>query len=414
MKKKVFQSMVSPEFRIIIISLLLYFAVSRFMHIEAYNPDYMPQVESISKGTLFLNEDNLVMDRYPPLYPLYLYFIPKFSLISGISQNSMALIFFMIIQSLNNLVLFYLAGLFLKRRLALASAFVFMLHPFVFFSMQVPLSENLFILFFLLSLYHFFLLFQKESEYLHITYSAIFCGLAMLTRPAALFLPLIFAFVLISSQKNRLRSVRKSLLYVFIVIMLIAPWEIHVFRNNSYWVPLSSGTVQNMKDGLTLNQVYYRHNIQYPEEAEKISKKMWMQFERIEDIGSFVSFISCHLRENFKGVWQLYYIKSLRVWYALDSQEPRHEKRGLLLFFIFFVPALLGIMYFRNSLFLKILWILTCYFWLSASLALSITRYIFPLIPLYSMCIPVFLSEIYNTFAAYSDKIKWKSKHYPS
>ncbi|MDI6840900.1 MAG: glycosyltransferase family 39 protein [bacterium] len=92
------------------------------------------------------------------------------------------------------------------------------------------LSEALLTFILIVSAYSFILfLIQKQKRY--ILYSAILLGLATLTRPIALFLPLcLVIFILFYWRKQCKKAIISSLLLLIVYLLTISPWIIRNHR----------------------------------------------------------------------------------------------------------------------------------------------------------------------------------------
>ncbi len=174
-----------------------------------------------------------VCDWHPPLY----YVLTSALLV--MFKTQWAIYLAQILLTFFGLIISYkIAKLFFSEGIALAAVFLLAIEPYWAWHNFLLVSENLSTPLLLLGLYYLFK-FLRYSVWRDIAYSAIFFGLATLTRPNYLLLPFSLSVLLaiIVFFKNRLGltgqfklNFRKYLFYFFIFNILflavLAPWLI--------------------------------------------------------------------------------------------------------------------------------------------------------------------------------------------
>lgn len=158
-----------------------------------------------------------------PGYPVFI------ALLYAISFHSVW--FVLLAQLLLNLVslvlVFKISFLLFNRKIALFAALLFALDVHQALYAVTLLSDSLFVLFFLASIYYLCrgLMRVKMTD---IAFSAIFLGVATLVRPITFLLPIVVAFIILIypglNVKSRLISIAGSLIVYFLIIL---PWILY-------------------------------------------------------------------------------------------------------------------------------------------------------------------------------------------
>ncbi|MEK9181286.1 MAG: glycosyltransferase family 39 protein, partial [Patescibacteria group bacterium] len=154
---------------------------------------------------------------WPPVFPFLLGML-------GSSRLWVYLIFQILIASASVAVLYKIGFLVFSRRTALLAGLVFALDPISAFWSINLLSETLFTFLFLLSLY-FLIKFWKEGSNGVVFFSALFLGLATLTRVVtSLFPAIILVFCLFAAGMPGKRKLAAILIFAAVFIATLSPW----------------------------------------------------------------------------------------------------------------------------------------------------------------------------------------------
>jgi 4-amino-4-deoxy-L-arabinose transferase-like glycosyltransferase len=356
-----------------------------------FDADYAPQVTSLLAGRGFLTTDGHLLHRYPPAFPILLAGTYRAADIFSVDRSSMVFAVSAVFLATAAIIIFALARLFLAEWSAFVAAMVFASHPHMLYLLLAPMSETPFMVFFYGSLLALLKAVSNTNRD-HPPQDAIVCGvllgLAMLTRPIAVFLPLVFAMsMVVWGQPTRRARGLFCLLFLVTVSLIIAPWEAVVYNNTHEVVLLSSGAVQGMRDGLSFNNKAFRQKLELPREVERLSNDAWEQdrtFAAPRDVGKF---LLDKLGRSPVAVAQLFALKAARAWFGTDSQDHNLELFNKL-FLVVYMPVVgLGMFYYwrdrRGSVALaKVLLLVVAYFWGMAILVLSIARYMVPAVGL--------------------------------
>jgi 4-amino-4-deoxy-L-arabinose transferase-like glycosyltransferase len=154
----------------------------------------------------------------PPLFPVLISILWYFF---GISENIVR--FFIVIVSILSIFLTYLLTkeIFGKEEALWASLFLATSHMFLFYSLKI-LTESLFIFLSLLTVYTYYLGFEKNKKFF--LFSGILMGLSFLTRYPGLILPVFYLTFPLFTKKRKIIFEKDFLLGLAIFIIILIPW----------------------------------------------------------------------------------------------------------------------------------------------------------------------------------------------
>ncbi len=153
--------------------------------------------------------------------PLYMFFLAAIYKVFGYQRWPVQLI--QVFISSISCIICYFIGLRFSKKIGLLSAFITAVHPYLSLLTAYLLTETLFILFFLLAILWFIKVIDQPT-FRNCLGSSIWFVLAILTRPQislSLFLILFWVWLNI---KNKMASLRVTILVSFLVAILLAPW----------------------------------------------------------------------------------------------------------------------------------------------------------------------------------------------
>jgi 4-amino-4-deoxy-L-arabinose transferase-like glycosyltransferase len=212
--------LISLLFIALVLRLLVVLQTEIVPHKDA--AEYNGMALQILQGNGYVGEGGHPTAIRPPFYPFFLAIVYYFF---GYTFTAAT-----IIQALLGAMTCYLVFLtgahcFNNRVGLIGTLFASIYPPFVTFSYG-PASlntETLFIFLFLLSLY-LLLRYADEQKYIYIVSSAIFLGLAMLTRTSALLFPLFVLVWLIYVRK--VHFLKPFLIFGILVFATLLPWTL--------------------------------------------------------------------------------------------------------------------------------------------------------------------------------------------
>lgn len=304
---------------------------------------------------------------YPPLYPIFL------AIIYSVFGHSYKIVFGLqfLLLGLISITIFKISKEFLNLSnfLSCLSAVTVIFWPyFILYSLLIS-SEILFTFFLILYIYLTFCFFQKPTFTLALT-SAICIGLAVLTRPVALLLPIWLGLfiLLINLVKNNpfnlnTNHIKNGVLGLFLFIIVLTPWIAYVYIKYDRLMPVASN----------LTYVFNKAN------------------KTLEYLDTNTN--SNNQTANLKQVLQAKISNVYLFWnpgasgYNVELLIKNHPKLNILLllykfgFYIIILSGLACIANFWKQPILTISLILIMYFWILHTVLFPFPRYTLPIIP---------------------------------
>ena len=372
---------------------------------------YEPVANDILQGKGIRVQESFAI-RYPPGYPIILSSVFWLSQLAGIDRLEMVVIFNVIITAIVCCFLFLLIEFIFNKKIALISVFLWATYPFNLWFIKNPNTEVPFILLFYSALLAYVLALRKNYFKL-LLLSGVFLGFASLVRPIALFLavPLLFLIFFMAKLTPFRKKILLSIVFLIGYIVVISPWLIYVYLNTGRLLPLSTGGFSNIPAGLTfmvdkskINNGIQEGKMELPNDIVDLIERS--RAANADDLGEITSFFWQETKRNPITLLKLIGIKIGRAWYA--TSEMWWEKQILILQLIYLLPAMAGIMiWFKKNKekisYLFFLLVIVFYFWVATVLALSILRYMIPVMGLImtfsAITIDTIISKLSNSFS---------------
>ena len=178
----------------------------------------------LKPGNLILNYDTYREPGYPVFLAL-VYFI------AGIKPY-IAILIQLLLNTISVILIYRIAqSLFNNKVVATIAALLFAIDIHSIYVANVLYSDTLFIFLFLLSLYYFFAG-MKAMSFLKFILSALFMGMASVTRPVSLLYPFVLFFVVLLFNRGIQRKwfIKAIIPYTLIVYAIVGGW---VLRNHT-------------------------------------------------------------------------------------------------------------------------------------------------------------------------------------
>jgi len=354
--------------------------------------DYTVQLKNLVETGSLITPEGKVLNKYPPIYPYFLYFILRLSYFTGVSFTNLFLFVSTIVISITSLGIYS----FTKKMTdypdaAIISALVFITHPYILQGLVKAMSETLFNLFFIFSAITFYnLTLSKDKNISNFVLCGLMTGLAMLTRPIALFLPLVYLLIIYFIRKS-VNIPRMGIpVFIFILILTLLPWELFNYYNTNKLIPLATSSSASFQDGINFNHHPVKEKIKLPENVVLLTDEL-LELNPEED-KYFSKVLNIFVHKPYATV-RLFSIKSIRSWYGVMEQNRKKEIIKLIIFIIYILPCFVIILRKSEKIEIKIFnrffLTITIYFWLMTIAVVSMARYM----------IPVFLlANIYYSF----------------
>jgi len=353
-------------------------------------PDYAPQVRSLVEGEGFGSW------RYPPVFPLILAGLDLLSSSTGLHSGWLGAGLLMALAISGSVLIYQLGQRLWGPRRGLLCVVVWLAYPVCWPLWLQPLSTAPFVVVLLAAV----LLMLHSAETgsggasgLWLTGAML--GLAMLIRSSGLGLPIVFAlFVLI--RLRYLSWSRRCLsagLLIGGALLVVLPWEVQAWRATGQVLPLSTGGVPTVLDGLTYAvDPSENRPVWAPDDVRRLQWEIHEKsYRELDSESSIAGFLLEKLRTTPGAVIQLFAIKGARASYGTDSGVL---DEWLLVFQIPVVTLLLfgTALTWRHSgppheaAILTVMIVL--YFWLMTTVVLSIVRYMVPALALMVVTLP--------------------------
>ena len=346
----------------------------------ALAPDYEPQVRSLLAGNGFGSF------RYPPVFPLMLAGLEVASQATGVDDGHLGALLLLVSAVSGSVLIFLLGNRIWGPRWGLFCVAVWLAYPVFWRLWLQPLSEAPFVVLLLGAI----LLLLRSSVpgnagHRRLLLTGLGLGLAMLTRPSGIGLPLVFGIYLLVGERGwsfRRRLSSAALLLVGSLVAIL-PWEIHAYRSTGEIIPVSTEGVEAVLDGLTYAvDPSEDRPVWVPENVRHLQWEIHQRsYRELSSISSIAAYLIANLLERPAAVIQLYAIKVARAWYGTDSGVL---DRWLLLFQIPIV-TLLWVGVFKSWRYGGaprdagvLITMIVLYFWAITTAALSIVRYMVP------------------------------------
>jgi hypothetical protein len=349
--------------------------------------DYIEQVDLLHKTGNIIDENGEILDNYPPLAPLWIYFIEEVSNITGVSLRFMKAFWGGVLILISMVLSYKISRLLFSRSSSTIVTFLIGTYPHFIYGILMSLSTTLFIPFFLSSVYFLFRVlgfgnYQTKIHWEHPIFVGIFSGLAMLVRPTGMFLPILYSLLILFNKKSRFfKRIWTIILLIVACLITILPWEVIVYKYNKRIVPVSEMVGgEALRGSFKYNYGEYFTPIDLPEDLNDLNNRALNSIHSTED---YFKFILKELRQSPWTMSKYFAINSYRQWYGTDAQRWNIEIINIILavfYLSLFIYALVlpsknkkySIMVIRTFI------ILILYFWVMAIPILSLVRYMVP------------------------------------
>ena len=368
-----------------------------------YASFYRPVAGAVLQGRGLVRQDGTPALRYPPGYPLILAGVLSAAHALGISEGAAISTFTLVAFACTSVLVWALAQLIWGGRTALGPAALWMTYPFALWLTKQPNSE----IAFMVALYGALLVFGRAtlgsrswSAYL---LTGLLAGVAMLIRPIALGVGFFLSMLVLAARTWRWSSrIGAASAILAGNLLVVLPWEVWVYEQTGLVVPLSTGGVPSMRDGLTfaVRSRGFREGTAVPADVRELMTAIDRRYGELDSVGAIVSELRRQWRARPRAVLELYGLKVARSWYGTDSQrlEP----------VIFVVQLFYGALCVlgawkawrlggRARIATEGIWMVVVYFWGMNLVGLTLLRYMVPAIGLGLVLVPGIAIPIIGT-----------------
>ncbi len=358
---------------------------------------YEPVARNLMEGRGLVLDDGRAALRYPPGYPVIVAGTFVVARALGVSESQGIGALSAISVAIAALCVFEIASRVWPGPRALVAPALVATYPLLLWLCKQPSSELPFLALFSVAVLAFWATSEGEKRYGLALLAGMLTGLAMLVRPIAIGAGVLFAVLAWSwSRGSRRHGALIAGMLLLGNVLVVLPWEVWAFAETERVIPLSTGGVPGVRDGLVFagTRKTWRETKAAPGDVAELTadiERHYGELRRLRDIGLL---LAREVAERPLAVGKLLAWKAVRVWYATDSR--RYEVAIALLQIPYFV--LLAWTGYRAraqgaeaARLVSLLAGCCVLFWTMAFVALSIVRYVVPAIVLTFAIVPAAL-----------------------
>jgi hypothetical protein len=334
--------------------------------------------------------------RYPPLVPFAIAGAVRLASLLGLPVGWVWAALNLISAGCNAALIAAMippCGISLTRRMVGAVAWA--LNPLAFWFTTYVSPEIVFLPLFLCSVWlsRRADLFSGRLGLVAASFTGVTAGLAMLTRPIAVGLPIVLglSFLQGSVKAGRREALRKFGLVALLAFLVVAPWEVWIWNRTGRWLPLSSGGPMSTLDGPTYASNSEAGRVPIPSTAASRRVQGWFLDHRKEFSKGrpLVSGIADRLFEDPYGCLSLLAEKAGWAWFATDEGARNRHVLALQIPIVGVLIASSMAAARASSAagrFAVAAWLILLYTYGMTIVVLSITRYMVPgMAPLFAL-----------------------------
>ncbi len=362
-----------------------------------YTAFYEPVARNLMEGRGPVLGDGRAALRYPPGYPVILAGAFVLGRAVGFSELRAIGALSAISVGIAALCVFELARTVWPGPRALVAPALVATYPLLLWLCKQPSSELPFLALFSAAVLAFWVALQREKPFGLALLAGILTGLSMLVRPIAVGAGVLFAvFAWSWGRGSRRHGALIAGMLLLGNILVVLPWEVWAFARTERIILLSTGSVPSVRDGLAFagSRKAGRVPLKVPKDVADLTAKIERHYEELKSLKDVASLLKQEMAERPIAVVKLLAWKAIRAWYATDSR--RNEAMIALLQIPYLV--LLAWSVYRawgqgpGPARLASLLVGCCVlFWVMAFVALSIVRYVVPVIALSFAIVPAAL-----------------------
>ena len=351
-----------------------------------YYSFYEPVARNIIAGRGISLADQSPATLFPPGCPLVLaglfviaekVSIPETVVVSGFSILAMGLI---------SSLVFLMSRAVFPAMASLVSAGIWMTYPFALWLTRQPNSEVPFMLFLYagLALFCYLVVRRPYSWALFVLCGYVF-GIAMLIRPIAIGIVLVLSLIVWILRRELRRRFRALLITMLLLGNLLAliPWEAWVFSKTGRVIPISTSGEGNVGEGLIFAVDKKRYHAQIvSEDIVSVMNEIQQRFNQGGTSGEGIGrIVVTEFRARPVAMAKLIALKVARSWYGTDS--GRQETTILLVQLAYLAIILWAArkIWRQGGIYRKFAiggFLIVIYFWGMTVLAISMARYMVP------------------------------------
>lgn len=403
----------------IVISIVVLLAFWKIISSDSFNQNensdyinyYLPVAQNIAHGQGITLHGKIALN-YPAGYPIIVAALLYLAKILGCDEELIIRLSVVLFFTLGALLIYAIAKRIWGPYGALLASALWSCYPIVLWAAKNPNTELPFSVFLYACIWCMLVgwLAPKRS-FVVFFIGGIFCGIAMLVRPIAIGLGIVFAVLILVGRGHQLR--KKTVLALCLIagtMLAVLPWELWVYSKTNEIVPLCRGQQQfSLFDGLTFavwnpDPAAHRLGVPVPPDVNDLMRELIRKYgQNIQTQTITSKEILGIMVEEFKKrpitVTKLFIIKAARSWYGTNSNRLESLivlVQAAYVLLLFWACILLWRKHVEYRSLLIAGAIVGCYFWGMAILVLSIVRYMMPILGaliVFFPVIPIFLFD---------------------
>ena len=355
-----------------------------------YRSFYEPVARNGLAGKGWITPEDEPAVRYPPGHPLLLAAVFWASEMTGMPESAALHLFIALAVALYCGLLYAIAERVVGAKTALIATALWITYPVQLWLAKQPNSELPFLVVLFAGIYQLMVALDRQRPVWWQGLAIGACiGGASLIRPITIGISVVLIaglWLWPNRWTHRMRAIF-CLLMVAGNLVVIAPWELWAHARTGEWIPLSSGGVFGLVDGLVIGVRPSSADKVLPvsEDVRDVMQSVLDNENEFESPGDVVRFMAATFASKPVPVVKIFLLKVARAWYATDSQ--RYEKPLALLQAPYLLLALAGLVLAwrsrgRRRAASQFTLLLVLYFWFMAMLALTMLRYMTPVMAL--------------------------------
>lgn len=361
-----------------------------------YTTFYEPVARSLLAGDGFTFRAGQPATAYPPGHPVMLAGVFWLAGVLGVSEGTALAVVAALVMGIGSALLWGVARRVWSPRAALLAPLLWMTYPFALWLTKQPNSELPFLVALFGAWYVLWrAVLQRSRRWPLFFLCGILVGIAMLIRPIAIGVGVLFGLLLWGTRRDLEPRVRAGVIGLLLLGNLVAvlPWEVWLYRQTSGVVLLSTNGPASIQDGLTfaVNPGAQRQPTQVSAGVAAVMQRVQARSGQLTSLGAVAAVMWAELRTHPIAVGELVALKAARSWYGTDSgrQETAIPLIQAVYLLIFLAASYAAWTRGGPARQLTVgVWLLVLYFWGMTVLALSILRYMVPAIGLLFLLTP--------------------------
>jgi hypothetical protein len=375
-----------------------------------YESQYLPTGRSIAEGRGITRPNGDISTSVPPGYPLIIAGVVKMAGWLGADFDELMNLAIAIFFALSAVMLYLASREVWCGRGALIPPLLWILCPFSLWLAQSPNVEVPFFVFLFLAMALFFAGFHRTRTASLFFFCGVNIGIAMLIRPIAVVMGVMFAALVVLFERRHRMSARLALALLILAgnAAIVAPLEMWLYAHSNQVMPLSSNGPANLRLGLTFginSSSNGQRSLNLPDRVVEVMAELNNRLTTSSSQADIMREALAVFRDRPISFTHLIIVKALRSWYGTDSGRAEHLT--LLVQLPFVTLMVLGLIFtVRAQLVPRVVWVTivltVLYFWAMSMMVVPLLRYMTPVLGIAFLLIPgvLYPFQKYRTAAA--------------